>query len=63
MPNGMYIFGGGRRSAPRSEDTYEFLPRNSNSWQMGSVKIPKGFIMGCVVKISDDEVVLIGGTY
>ena len=60
MPNGMYIFGGGRKG---TEATYEFLPRNSNSWQMGSVKIPKGFIMGCVVKISEDEVLLIGGTY
>ena len=59
MPNGLYIFGGGY-SAPLS-DTFEFLPPGSNVWKLGSTQIPKGFTNGCAVRISDHELVLIGG--
>ena len=59
MPNGLYIFGGGYSA--QLSDTFEFLPPGSNVWKLGSTRIPKGFTHGCAVKISDHELVLIGG--
>ena len=59
MPNGLYIFGGGYSA--QLSDTFEYLPPGSNVWKLGSTQIPKGFTHGCAVKISDHELVLIGG--
>ena len=59
MPNGLYIFGGGYSA--QLSNTFEFLPQGSNVWKLGSTRIPKGFTQGCVVRISDHELLLIGG--
>ena len=59
MPNGLYIFGGGYSA--QLSDTFEYLPPGSNVWKLGSTQIPKGFTHGCAVRISDHELVLIGG--
>ena len=55
MPNGVYLFGG-----HGSQTTSEFLPNGSNTWQPGP-DIPDGHYRGCSVKISDFEILLIGG--
>ena len=56
MPDGVYIFGGNI-----SASTSDFLPKNNNKvWQAGP-GIPNGFQSGCGVKISAEELVLIGG--
>ena len=41
----------------------EFLPKENNTkeWQKTYVFIPDGFSDGCSVKISDEELLLIGG--
>ena len=57
MPNGVYIFGG-----KRNPKTSEFLPNESNSWQTGPI-IPNGHERGCAIKVSDFEVILIGGYF
>ena len=57
MPDGVYIFGG-----TRNPKTSEFLPNESNSWQIGP-EIPNGHERGCAIKISDFEVILIGGYF
>jgi len=59
MPNGLYIFGGHKDSRKLSE----FLPKENNTkeWQKTYVFIPDGFSDGCGVKISDEELLLIGG--
>ena len=56
MPNGVYIFGG--FSSPATSD---FLPKNNNVWQAGPT-IPNGFQDGCSLKISEEEILLIGGS-
>ena len=56
MPNGVYIFGG--RQSPTTSD---FLPKNNSGvWQAGPT-IPNGFKYGCGLKISPEELLLIGG--
>ena len=56
MPNGVYIFGG--RESPT---TCDFLPKNNTGvWQAGPT-IPNGFKYGCGLKISPEELLLIGG--
>lgn len=56
MANGVYIFGG--ESSPTTSD---FLPKNNNGvWQAGPA-IPNGFKWGCGLKISEEEILLIGG--
>ena len=54
---GLYMFGGGE-----SPYTTEFLERGSTTWIEGP-SIPGGFKNGCVVQISDDELLLIGGEF
>ena len=51
-----FIFGGSR-----SRDTYEYLEKNASEWILGKTKIPGGFLRGCSVAISQDEIWLIGG--
>jgi len=59
MLGGIFLFGG-RRS--RSSTTWEWLPSGTNQWQSGNISIPgNGFKNGCVVKINDIEILLIGG--
>ena len=55
MAYGVYIFGGSE-----SPTTSEYLPKNSNVWQAGPT-IPNGFMNGCGLKISEGEILLIGG--
>ena len=52
-----FIFGG-----YENNKTYEYLDHGSSNWQEGNVKIPgDGFVLGCAITISDEEVWLIGG--
>ena len=62
MANGVYIFGGDRQTYQNHEETTsDFLPKNNNRiWQAGPI-IPNGFTSGCGVKISEEEILLIGG--
>ena len=53
MPTGTYIFG-----SETSPTTSEFL--RNDVWQDGPV-IPNGFEGGCAIKISSNEIILIGG--
>ena len=55
MPNGVYIFGG-EGSAYKSE----FLPNGSNTWQEGPEIQGSGITHGCIAKLSDTEIILIG---
>lgn len=56
MPNGVYVFGG-----DLFPTTSDFLPKNNNGvWQAGPT-IPNGFKEGCGLKISPEELLLIGG--
>ena len=63
MPDGVYIFGGSSSQITGdSPTTYEVLPKNSNGhWQAGTTTIPNGFSFGCGVKISEENILLIGG--
>ena len=55
--NGTFIFGG-----RDSEDTFEFLGKNSMIWQLRRTKIPNRFWRGCAVEVSEkQEILLIGG--
>ena len=55
--SGFYIFGG-----TVSPNTYEYLAKGSNQWQMGQTQIPKGFDYGCAIALkSRKEVWLFGG--
>jgi len=56
MPNGVYIFGGNR-----SPTTSDFLPKNNNGVWWAGPTITNGFKDGCGVKISPEELLLIGG--
>ena len=53
----MYILGGDNSF---SQTTSEFLPTGSTTWQVGP-NIPEGFTKGCAVKVSESELILIGG--
>ena len=58
MPDGVYIF-----SMRNNKTTSDFLPRGSTNWQAGPT-VPMGPMnYGCVVKISDEEFLIIGGWY
>merc|ERR1712223_1676592 len=53
--NAVYLFGG------RFEPTYEYMVNDENVWQEGKTTIPGGFREGCVVKLNNNELALIGG--
>ena len=54
---GTFIFGGFY-----SDNTYEYLPKDSVKWLKGRTIIPKGFYGGCAIAVkSDQEIWLIGG--
>merc|ERR1712024_38698 len=55
MPNAVYLFGG------RFENTYEYMVNDENVWQEGKTFIPGGFREGCVVKLNNNELALVGG--
>merc|ERR1711899_441925 len=55
MPNAVYLFGG------EFENTYEYMVNDENVWQEGKTTIPGGFYEGCVVKLNNNELALIGG--
>ena len=55
MDSGIYVFGG-----MRSETTSNFLPMEGKSW-IGSIPIPGGVYSACGLRISDREIMLIGG--
>merc|ERR1712001_517251 len=56
MPNAVYVFGG-----RKSYNTYEYLENDENVWQEGKTSIPGGFNQGCVVKLNNNELALVGG--
>ena len=62
MPNGVYLLGGIPPPMRNSSySTSEFLPKKNNGvWQTGPL-IPNGLYKGCAVRISNEEIVLIGG--
>ena len=52
-----FLFGG-----LSSETTYEYLPKDSNSWLKGKTEIPGGFLSGAAISVkSEQEIWLIGG--
>lgn len=52
-----FLFGGFH-----SSNTYEYLPKDSNTWLMGKTKIPGGFCFGSAISVkSEQEIWLIGG--
>ena len=52
-----FIFGG-----HYSNTTYEYLPKDSNTWLVGKTEIPGGFWKGCAIASrSEEEIWLIGG--
>ena len=52
-----FLFGG-----DNSRKTYEYLPKDSNTWLKGNNDIPGGFWLGCAIAVkSDQEIWLIGG--
>ena len=54
-----FVFGGQWRP---SRFTYEYLPKDSTTWQLGNTMIPDGFWDGCAIAVkSDQEIWLIGG--
>merc|ERR1712038_355268 len=55
MPNAIHLFGGS------FEPTYEYLVNDEYVWQEGKSSIPGGFKKGCVVKLNNNELALIGG--
>merc|ERR1712048_1311935 len=55
MPNAVYLFGG------QFENTYEYMVNDENVWQEGKTTIPGGFSKGCVVKLNNNELALVGG--
>ena len=57
MKDGVYIFGGYKTGG---FNTSEFLTHDSDVWEQGP-DIPYGFQNGCGVRISDTELLLIGG--
>ena len=52
-----FLFGG-----TFSRTTYEYLPKDSTTWQEGKIEIPRGFYHGCAIAVkSEQEIWLIGG--
>ena len=58
MPGGSYIF---NKPFGSSQTTSEFLPSDSNSWVPGPTVPGRQMRDGCVVKISDEDFLIIGG--
>jgi len=58
MPGGSYIFDSDWVSG---RTTSEFLPSNSNSWVAGPTVPGRRMWVGCVVKISNEDFLIIGG--
>ena len=56
VSRGSFIFGGFE-----SPKTWEWLPTGSNSWKKGGSIPDPGFWKGCVVQVTDWQVILIGG--
>ena len=57
--NGTFIFGGGPGYVGQS---FEFLPKNSNMWELGRTQIPVEFDSGCAVEVPEmNAILLIGG--
>merc|ERR1712223_1212503 len=56
MPNAVYVFGG-----RKSYNTYEYMVNDEYVWQEGKTSIPGGFNKGCVVKLNNNELALVGG--
>ena len=55
---GIFLFGGSLTG-----ETYEYLPKGSDTWLMGKTEIPGGFFDGCAIAVqSKQEIWLIGGT-
>ena len=55
--NALFIFGG-----LCSSFSYEYLPKNATTWQIGETEIPGGFIYGFAIAVkSEQEIWLIGG--
>ena len=53
-----FLFGGFYKAF-----TYEYLPKDSNTWFMGKSRIPGGFFNGCAIAVElQNEILLIGGT-
>ena len=53
-----FVFGGLFRS-----DTYEYLPKDSNTWLMGKTRIPGGFLEGSAIAVDSGNMIwLIGGS-
>ena len=60
--DGTFIFGGELRCDFGSEETFEFLPKNSKVWQEGRTRIPDGFSYGCALEVPEKkEILLVGG--
>ena len=62
MPNGVYLFGG--IDGPNADETLvtsDFLPAFGDKWEEGPVIPNPGIWAACGAKISDTELVLIGG--
>ena len=58
LKSASFVFGG-----LVSQETYEYLPKGSNTWLMGKTEIPGGFFDGFAIAVqSKQEIWLIGGT-
>ena len=58
LQSASFVFGG-----LVSKETYEYLPKGSNTWLMGKTEIPGGFFDGCAIAVQDkQDIWLIGGT-
>ena len=57
-PSATFLFGG-----HGSTETYEYLPKDSKTWQNGKTNIPEGFADGCAIALkSNQDILLIGGS-
>ena len=58
IPTATFLFGGFR-----SKTTYEYLPKDSTTWQIGKTNISNGFADGCAIALkSNQDILLIGGS-
>ena len=54
-----FVFGG---CTSRSENTYEYLPKNSTIWKLGKAEIPSKFFAGFAIATkAEDQILLIHG--
>ena len=57
LQSASFLFGG-----LVSQETYEYLPKDPDTWLMGKTEIPGGFFDGCAIAVkSGQEIWLIGG--